>query len=268
MKELDYGATFIVTPEHVRLELNTAGLGSRAAAMLLDLLLISACLGGFTLLIGIGLSVTGGGFGDLAGDYAAAFLILLYSLLVGAYFALMEYYMAGQTWGKRLIGLRAIQENGQPLTFLSSVIRNFLRIIDFLPSFYLLGAVWMFVHPSDKRLGDLAAGTIVVHDRRDNKARARARLEKWLRKRAVPTYLNIHLEPSTLRGAITREDWVLVENYVERMPTLNRYKRYELAWHLAARLGGKLQIVENAQLRDPESFMIQLYYQLYEEWAL
>ncbi len=268
MKESDFGATTIVTPEHVKLKLNTAGLGSRAAALVLDMLLMAAFLAIVSLVTGLLLSIAGGGVGELLGDYAAAFLTLLYSLLIGAYYALMEYYKGGQTYGKMWIGLRVVQENGQPITFLSSVIRNFLRIIDFLPSFYLLGAVWMFLHPSDKRLGDMAAGTIVVHDRREDKRRARRRLQKWLQSRPMPQHPPVALDPVKLRERIGREEWVLIESYVERMPALNIHKRYELGWELAAAIGSRLQIEGNVQLRDPESFMLQLYGMLHDEWSL
>ncbi|MFX3632638.1 MAG: RDD family protein [Candidatus Pristimantibacillus sp.] len=261
----------IVTSEHVKLQLRTAGVGSRAAAMLIDniLLLGAFCL--VSLVMGLFLSISGIGMTDALGEYAIAFLILLAALLIGGYYALAEYYMAGQTYGKKWMGLRVVQENGQPITFLSAIIRNFFRIIDFLPSFYVIGAVWMFFHPRDKRLGDLAAGTMVVHDIRNDGQRIRKRTQKWLnnRKFVQPGPLSYVMpEYNTIQAKIGREDWLLLSGYVERLPSLDNRKRYELGWYIARRLGLKLELEGDGHLTDPESFLIMLYGQLYEEWSL
>ncbi|MUT64626.1 RDD family protein [Paenibacillus sp. NEAU-GSW1] len=256
----------IVTSEHVKLQLQTAGLGSRAAAMLLDTLLMIAFYGIVSLTVGLVMAIAGSGLSDVFGSYAAAFLVILYFLLIGAYYALTEYFMGGQTFGKKWMGLRVVHENGQPLTFLSAIIRNFFRIIDFLPSFYLFGAIWMFFHPVDKRLGDVAAGTMVIHDKRNDRQRSRTRLKKWLDKQNRTLHAEYPIPHAGDR--IGREDWLLLSGLVERMPSLDKLKREELAWHLAARLGYKLQIEGNAQMRDPEMFLLVLYEQLYEEWSI
>ncbi len=115
----------VVTPEHVRLQFRTAGLGSRTAAQLIDVLLLMLVFGAVCLLIGLALMVMGIGVNDMPGEYALAFIIVFSSVLSGGYFVLAEYYMNGQTVGKKQLGLRVIQENGQPVTFLSAIIRNF-----------------------------------------------------------------------------------------------------------------------------------------------
>ncbi|WP_159882153.1 RDD family protein [Paenibacillus puerhi] len=256
----------IVTPEHVRLQFRTAGLGSRTAAQVFDVLLLSALLGAVALLIGLGFMFAGVNVTDALGEYAAAFLILFSFVLIGSYFVLTEYYMGGQSYGKKWMSLRVVQENGQPLTFLSSVIRNFFRLIDFLPSFYFLGAVWMFFHPKDKRLGDLAAGTLVIRDTRADQLALRRRTEKWLRKWREP---RPELQLSeTERSRIEREDWLLLSSFVERLPSLDRMKREALAWQIAQRIAARLELDARLYASGPAAFLIVLYEQLSEDWTL
>ena len=74
--------------------------------------------------------------------------------------------MGGQTLGKKAIGLRTIQASGLRLTFMQAVIRNLVRIVDLLPALYLVGGVTALLDPHGRRLGDMAAGTLVVRERR------------------------------------------------------------------------------------------------------
>lgn len=257
----------VVTPEHVRLHLQTAGLGSRAAALIADMLLLLAAFGIVSLLTGLILIPLDLAVADLFGEYAIAFLIVFAALLTGAYYALAEYYMAGQTFGKRWLGLRVVQENGQPVTFLSALIRNFFRLIDFMPSFYIAGALWMFFHPLDKRLGDLAAGTIVVRDLEHERRRIRHRTQKWLDKWRMQHRFSLTI-PDAARGKVEREDWLLLAAYAERLPSLDRRKRDELAWRITQRLLRKLELDLNPYTLYPAAFLVELYILLSEEWSL
>ena len=87
--------------------------------------------------------------------------------MIWGYFVFFEVIWHGQTPGKRWVGLRVIKEGGYPLGFVDSVIRNVVRLADFLPAYYMLGAIVMFIDPRSRRLGDLAAGTLVVRERRE-----------------------------------------------------------------------------------------------------
>ncbi|MEK8132285.1 RDD family protein [Paenibacillus filicis] len=266
MNEVFNRETDIITPEHVRLQLRTAGLGSRTAAQLVDVLLLGAVSTVVYLLVGLGIMLTGDGISGFGKDYIPAFLILFNFILIGCYFVLTEYYMSGQSFGKKWMGLRVVQENGQPLTFLSSLIRNFFRLIDFLPSFYFLGAVWMFLHPRDKRLGDLAAGTLVIRDTRADQLALRRRTGKWLSKwnESRPA-----LELSEAdRRKIEREDWLLLSSFIERLPTLDWMKREELAWKIAQRFTDKLGSGPGFYGSSATAYLIVLYEQLSEEWTL
>src|SRR5690606_35836765 len=95
----------------------------------------------------------------------AAVVGLFSFVLVNAYFILFEWLMNGQTPGKRLIGVRAIKEGGYALTFLDTLVRNLMRVVDFLPLFYGVGLASMLATQRSQRLGDLLSGTVLVHQR-------------------------------------------------------------------------------------------------------
>lgn len=158
----------IETPEQVALEFPVAGLGSRFVALLLDHLMVG---GGFVglLLVFAAVAAMGGRhlMESLAGKWFLAGGIFLSFVLFWGYFALFEAFWHGQTPGKRVLRLRVIKDAGRQITFFESLARNLLRVADFMPGFYLAGVVTMLCNQRNKRLGDLAAGTIVVHERSD-----------------------------------------------------------------------------------------------------
>ncbi|MBC8080380.1 MAG: RDD family protein [Gorillibacterium sp.] len=257
----------IVTPEQVKLSFRTAGLGRRAVALLLDSLFLLAIFTGISLVIGLLMLLVGAQVSDGINDYVLAFLIILAALMIGGYYVWMEYYKSGQTFGKKWTGLRVVQENGQPITFVASIIRNFFRLIDFLPSFYFLGAAWMFFNSTDKRLGDLAAGTLVICDMQHERRMNLKRVNKWLHKGKFHENLTLYLSDEA-KGKVTREDWVLLSTFVERIPSLEEHRRYEIAREIANRLGLKLEIRPNNSLITAEQFLVELYILLNEEWSL
>lgn len=157
----------IDTPESVDLALEPAGLGSRFFAALIDGLIQGAVI---FLVVLAAIPVMAVTFADdfmasTAGIAVIAILVLGVSLLFFLYKLLFEAFWNGQTIGKRVAGIRVVQANGLPVGFLQVVIRNLLRLIDFLPSYYLVGAVSILATRKKQRLGDLAAGTVVVRDR-------------------------------------------------------------------------------------------------------
>jgi hypothetical protein len=89
---------------------------------------------------------------------------VLVFLAVFLYFMLFEIFWNGQTPGKRWLGLRVIRENGYPIRAVDAVVRNLVRIVDALPSGYAIGLLVMLFNARSKRLGDFAAGTIVVRE--------------------------------------------------------------------------------------------------------
>lgn len=141
----------VETPEGITLGLRPAGWVPRSLAFLVDLLLRAMLFlaGAVTL-------------GQLGGTGDAALLVLLF-VLEWFYPVLFELLPGGATPGKRLLGLHVCMDSGLPVTPAAAMLRNLLRAVDFLPMLYAAGALVMLARPDFKRLGDLAAGTLVVH---------------------------------------------------------------------------------------------------------
>ena len=152
--QLDNRVTF-ATPEGVVLELVLAGLGSRFLARLLDTVIQGALI----IALAIGIAATRAPGWILAMSFGFIFLIVF------AYDVLFEVLNNGRTIGKQAAGIRVLGQGGEPIRFLASAVRNIVRIIDFLPVFYLVGSISIVTTQHDQRLGDLAAGTIVARDR-------------------------------------------------------------------------------------------------------
>jgi len=103
---------------------------------------------------------------DAGGYTADALIAVAVFALVFVYPVAFELGAAGRTPGKRWSSLRVICADGSPVTFRASALRNLVRLVDAIPGTYLVGAIAVFASPSNQRLGDLAAGTIVVREPR------------------------------------------------------------------------------------------------------
>ncbi|MDH5678911.1 MAG: RDD family protein [Nitrospinota bacterium] len=142
----------ITTPEQVVFHYQTAGLVSRAMAWLLDQLFITI----FRLVAIYALS-EGGNFGY-------TLILLVFFILDFFYFTIFELYWAGQTPGKRYFGIRVISASGGKLGFNETFMRNLIRILDSLPGVMTLGGIVALLDPYGRRLGDMAADTLVAVD--------------------------------------------------------------------------------------------------------
>ena len=153
----------IDTPEQIALEYTLGSAGSRFLAVAIDTLVQLAVAAVVALLATFGAaatSLTGGGLAL----WVQALVILFWFALFYGYFALFESLWNGQTPGKRAIGLRVITLSGRPITVFDAILRNLVRIVDQIPGIYAVGLVSVFLSPKNQRLGDLAAGTVVVHE--------------------------------------------------------------------------------------------------------
>lgn len=144
----------ITTPDQVVFRLTAAGLSTRAAAWLFDQAILLALKGG---VVYVAASVAGG--------FGLGLAVPLLMLLDTAYFLYFEWKQAGQTPGKKHFNLRVATIAGARLSFQDVLLRNILRIVDSLPMFMLTGGVCAFLNPLGRRLGDLAAGTMVVREK-------------------------------------------------------------------------------------------------------
>jgi uncharacterized RDD family membrane protein YckC len=163
----------IETPEQVAIRFPIAGIGSRFLALLADTLIQIVAYGVLVLLLVLLFS---GLMKSLdaakapapsanAEEWVIAAIIIVHFLLYWGYFTLFEAFWNGQTPGKRFCKLRVIRDSGRQITLFESMTRNLVRIVDWMPGIYAVGIIAMLCNRRNKRLGDLAAGTLVVHER-------------------------------------------------------------------------------------------------------
>jgi uncharacterized RDD family membrane protein YckC len=158
----------IDTPENVAFNYQVAGIGSRFLAALVDttLILVLQAISNLALFL-IANSISPQGFDWESGSLAwivAIFGLVAFAFLWG-YYVFFEMLWNGQSPGKRWARLRVIRTDGTPITLTESIVRNLVRLIDFMPAYYGIGIVTMFLNDQSRRLGDLAGGTLVVHVR-------------------------------------------------------------------------------------------------------
>lgn len=226
----------IESPENVEYTVEIAGLGRRFAASIIDSALQSAVQ--FLLLIvtlrllGIMVSTPEMGQAVVIGIVAEQFFVFI------GYYVVCEMLMAGQSPGKRLCGIRVVRLNGQPISFSESFLRNVVRFFDFLPVFYAIGIVCVFISRQSRRLGDLAAGTLVVRDA----------------PRELPTYLFVDLDRAGLPAGevaliragvarLSREEYDYVCHLLERLPGLDPRAAQNLVQQSGQRLMAQFGIL-------------------------
>lgn len=257
----------IKTPEYVSLQFQLAGIGSRAAAFILDQLILTVVN---IILFIIFLLVTKGmkswGIFHNSESLPLAITIILYFIINGGYFFAFEFFSGGKTIGKKVLGIRVIQENGHSLTLLSSFIRNLLRLIDSLPVSYFLGFIMMFFHPKHKRIGDLVAGSIVVHERKAKKKKKKlSGIEIEIQKRGLSKE-DLKLDEWTVKS-LELKDWKLLSTYANRFNQLPISERNDLTKQIADILLPKIGIdVFEKSEEELEDTLLTLYLILKDEW--
>src|ERR1700741_5067023 len=142
----------IDTPEQTALEYPIAVLGSRFLAVLADTA-IQMVLGFFVLIAGSVIGVGVAAFGGLGPQWIAAIIVFLLFLLESGYFALFEIFWNGQTPGKRYAQVRVIKDDGRPIGAYEAIVRNALRLVDWLPGMYGIGLISIFLSKQSKSLG-------------------------------------------------------------------------------------------------------------------
>ncbi|MBV9772811.1 MAG: stage II sporulation protein M [Gemmatimonadetes bacterium] len=154
----------VETPEHVAIGYDLADLGSRFAALLIDGFLV-VC-GMLVLAVGLPLLLFAFGAPGWFASVGWAVVTLLLFAWTWGYFVYFEGLRDGQTPGKRRMSLRVVHDGGYPVTVRGAAVRNLLRLVDMQPGVtWLAGGAAMMLHPRTKRLGDMAAGTVVVRER-------------------------------------------------------------------------------------------------------
>jgi uncharacterized RDD family membrane protein YckC len=228
----------IPTPEGVEMEMVLAGLGSRLVAALLDLMIMACVL--FALWV-VGLAA---GAPTDSGGVVAAVLIVLSFLVLSGYHVAFETLASGRTPGKRAAGLRVVRQGGEPPGFLAAAVRQLLRLVDWLPAFYAIGVISILFSGRNQRLGDLAAGTLVVRERRPAPSAYAGPPPSWA---AADRFAAWDV------SAITSFELVTVRRFLERRFELQPYARAHLARDLAERLRPK--VVGAPEGTHPEEFL-------------
>jgi uncharacterized RDD family membrane protein YckC len=211
------GRLEVETPDHIVLRYDLAGGGNRGFAALVDFIVASLVFVGALYLFSLFTNVAGPAGGPFFGV-----VVLLTFTLAWSYFVLLEWLWQGQTVGKRLYGLRVIRDDGAPAGFVAVLIRNLIRIVDFLPAFYGLGLLMIIFTSRSQRLGDLAAGTYVVRA-------PRPQLDYFSLRTMSPLGEGRAIETRGLSGEMQR----LVREFVARESRLAPQDRVRLAKQIA-----------------------------------
>ena len=154
----------IRTPENIELSYALAGPGSRAAAYFIDLLIMFVVCQVLINLLAVAVRrARSAPWAWTSELWIAAIATLVSFALYNGYFILLEWLLNGQTPGKRMLHIRVIKQGGYSLRFFDTLLRNLLRVIDFLPLFYGVGLTSLLLTRDSQRVGDLVAGTLVVY---------------------------------------------------------------------------------------------------------
>jgi len=225
----------ISTPEGVDVELTLAGLGSRLGGAILDQLIKF----GVELLLFLAFFAFASATSGAMTAVVAGVLVVAAFLITFGYDVLFEVLGSGKTIGKRAIGTRVLRADGSVVDFRSSAIRNLLRIVD---NFLVVGIVLILATPRHQRLGDIAAGTIVVRDRL-----------------SVPPSTTIHYAFSSGTphpwdvGGVDRDVIATLRNFLVRRDTLTAPVRGRIARQLYERVRPMVGGV--AEDMSPEAFI-------------
>ena len=225
----------IETPEHVILDYEIAGVGSRALAAIGDTAVILLWLAASAYVLGQ--------LFPSNSPWLAPILGLVSFVTLWGYYTFFEGLRQGQTPGKRWLGLRVVQDTGHPVTLGAAAIRNLLRVADFLPPPYLLGTLLVALHPRGKRIGDLVAGTVVVRDH-----------PVLLGAVPPPPDNAAPAEPVGI-PELSEQEFHFLREYAERAPELDPPIRTGLARRLTQRLAERYP----NRPEDPEQFLAGLY---------
>jgi uncharacterized RDD family membrane protein YckC len=242
-----YEDSYVVsTPEGLDLTFALAGLGTRFVGLALD---IAIQLVVFVGLVALSTLLPG----ETSGAIIAAVVAVLAFVVLFGYWVAFETLDGGRSPGKRVVRTRVANRSGAAITFRQSAVRNLLRVVDFLPSAYLVGAVGIVVTRTNQRVGDVAAGTIVV---REPPAAGRRRRR---RSPSPPMPVAVH-DPRELLGwdvsGVSADQVATVRAFLGRRPDLTLEARHRLAGELARAL--RPLVRTTAAEPDDERFLEKL----------
>ena len=234
----------VVTPEAVPLELETANIGSRCLAVMIDWLIqgttLFALIVGFTALVGATNTHVGVGI-------AAAFFFLLTFIVLWGYPTVMETLWRGRTIGKAALGLRVITVEGAPVRFRHAAIRATLGLVDFILTSGAGAVISVLLTPRSQRLGDLVAGTVVLRERTGLRAPVAVEFP-------VPQGLEAYAQTLDV-ARLTGDDYRAARTFLLRAGSLAPAVRYDLALRIAEPVAERVQPAPPAGV-PPEAFLL------------
>ena len=248
----------IDTPELVDIQMPLAGIGSRFIALLVDSLIwFAGLLVLVVLLVLFPLNIAA--FSEISAEWAFAIILFIIFLLNWGYFTLFEAFWNGRTPGKRVARIRVIQRSGRSIGLIESMARNLVRYVDQFPFFYAVGVIAIFCTRQHQRLGDLAAGTLVVRDRVEDaplwgESGARTFTAQIFPPSApVPEPHNAYSLPATNIARLTSTDLEVLEGFFARRLDLSLPTRNALAERIAAAIRAK------SGLEPPEGASVETF---------
>jgi uncharacterized RDD family membrane protein YckC len=220
------------TPESVELDFTLAGIGSRTLALVIDyslliLVILAFWLVWFTFSAGLlsYLEAAGGNYSAVPWWLLAIFVLLNFVLWSG-YFILFETIWQGQTPGKRMTHIRVVRDNGRPIRVTQATLRSILRPID---DFFFIGALFILFGRREKRIGDWAAGTIVIQEERGDRPSSILLAEDSQK-------LAARLPAIAELNRLIPDDFVIIREYLLRRKALSPKARTAKSMELARQL--------------------------------
>lgn len=228
----------VQTPENIELGFDLASPLNRMIAYVIDYIILSVIMGiisyvFFTIFIQTYFSDST--MGDLEMGILIAMYVIAYPL--SGYFILFELLWSGQTPGKRWVGIRVIRSTGGPVTFISVISRNLMRLADaFIPFQYAIGVLSMSFDTRYQRFGDRIAGTVVIRDKKDTTIKAKYSFR-------VPQTTSI---PQEFYVPLSRQDFEVLMEYVAYYKFLNTEDRNRISFKLVKYFNARYALYRNA----------------------
>lgn len=234
------------TPESIAFSYELAGLGSRFLAVAADmfvqvLVFLGIAWGLFFAASHLPPATRSSVFDRAAESFGYAILAVMIFIVFFGYFILFEAFWNGQTPGKKLLGIRVVRDGGYPVDFGASFIRNLIRLGEVSLGFYALSAVVSLLSAENKRLGDLAAGTLVVRD-------ARAQSLTAIRESADTGAHRIAM--------LSDEEHALIGRFIARRSGMDDHHRRVMAMQIAGRV--RKRVSSDLQKLDDEELLERL----------
>ncbi|MCC5637402.1 RDD family protein [Nostoc sp. CHAB 5844] len=242
------------TPESVELEFTLAGIGSRAWALLIDYLVLAVIL---VVCIYTWITISGqvaevwkdqDNFGSQVGLWLIAITFLLLFGIYAGYFVFFETLWQGQTPGKRFTKIRVVRDDGRPVGLAQATLRSLLRPLD---EFFFLGAFLIIFSRREKRLGDWAAGTIVIESQT-----ATASATFTISEQARLLYAEL---PNTADlSQLLPDDFAIIREYLQRRSAMAAKSRIALASKLTQQVAAIVNLDKLPEV-PPDVFLEAVY---------